>query len=95
MLLRCFGWQKRKRDDHTLSYADSLAKTVSENIEATPLKRRILFAGFVARMGEERLPRGVILGELIGVKGYSGGQEKDWMLRLEENMTEVGIKFEE
>ena len=30
MLLRCLGWQKRKRDDHTLSYADALAKTASE-----------------------------------------------------------------
>ena len=26
MLLRCLGWRKRKRDDHTLSYADALAK---------------------------------------------------------------------
>ena len=39
------------------SYADGLAKTASENIEATVRKRRILFAGFVARMGEESLPR--------------------------------------
>ena len=34
MLLRCLGWRKRKRDDHTLPYADALAKTVSESIEA-------------------------------------------------------------
>ena len=25
MILRCLGWWKRKRDDHTLSYADALA----------------------------------------------------------------------
>ena len=31
MLLRCPGWRKRKRDDHTLSYADALAKTASEH----------------------------------------------------------------
>ena len=35
MLLRCLGWRERKRDDHTLSYADALAKTASENIEAS------------------------------------------------------------
>ena len=29
MLLRCLGWRKRKRDDHTLSYAGALAKTAS------------------------------------------------------------------
>ena len=69
----------RHRGDrrYTLSYADALAKTASESIEAIVRKRRILFAGFVARRGEERLPQ-VIFGELVGGKGYSGGQEKDW-----------------
>ena len=77
MLLRCLEWRKWKRDDHTLSYADALAKTASRSIEAIVLERRILFAGFVARMGEERLPQRVMFGELVGGKGYSGGQEKD------------------
>ena len=58
VLLRCLGWRQRKRDDHTLSYADVLAKTSSESIEAIVRKQRILFGGFVARMGEERLHRG-------------------------------------
>ena len=39
MLLRCLGCPKRKRDDHTLSYADALAKTAFESIEATVLQR--------------------------------------------------------
>ena len=50
MLLRCLGWRKRKRDDHALSYADALAEAASESIEGKGRKRRILFAGFVARM---------------------------------------------
>ena len=58
MLLGCFGWLKRKRDDHTLSYANALAKTDSENIETTVRRMRILFAGFVARTGKERLEGG-------------------------------------
>ena len=37
---RCLGWWKRKRDDHTLSYADALAKTASESIEAKVRKHR-------------------------------------------------------
>ena len=69
MLLRCLGWWKQKRDDHTLSYTDALAKTASESIEATVGKRRLLFARFVARMGEERLPQRVMFGELVGGKG--------------------------
>ena len=30
MLPQCLGWRKRKRDDHTPSYADVLAKKASE-----------------------------------------------------------------
>ena len=57
-------------------------------------KRRILFAGFVARMGEERLPQRVIFGELVGGKGYSRGQEKDRLGHLKEDMSVFGKKFE-
>ena len=70
MPLRCLGWRKRKRASRTLSYADALAKTASESIEATVRKRRILFAGFVVRMGKERLPQRVMFAELVGGKGY-------------------------
>ena len=77
MLLRCVGWRKRNRDDHILSYADALDKTASASIEAIVGKRGILFAGFVARMGEERVPQRVVFGEIVGGKDYSGGQEKD------------------
>ena len=62
MLLRCVEWRKRKRDDHTLPYTDALANTASESIEAIVRKRRILFVGFVARMGEERLRQMVSTG---------------------------------
>ena len=57
-------------------------------------KRRILFAGFVARMGEERLPQRVMFGEFAGGKGYSGGQEKDWMDHLKEDMSVLGMKLD-
>ena len=87
IFLRCLGWRKRKRDDHTLSYANALAKTASESIEAIVRKRRILFAGFVARMREDRLPQRVMFGELVGGRGYSGAQEKDWMVHLKEDMS--------
>ena len=51
MLLRFLGCRKRNRDDHTLSYADALAKTASESIEAIVRKRRTLFARFVRTYG--------------------------------------------
>ena len=87
-------WRKRKGDDHTLSHADALAKTASESIEAIVRKRRMLFGGFVARVGEERLPQRVMFGELVGGKGYSGGQEKDWLVHLKDDMLVFGMKFE-
>ena len=87
MLLRCLGWRKRKRGDHTLSYADAVAKTASESIEAIVRKRRISFSGFLARMEEERLIQRVMFGELVGGEGYAGGQERDWMAHLKEDMS--------
>ena len=46
-----------------LSYADGLAKTGCENVEATVPKRKKLVAGYVARMDNERLPKRVLFGE--------------------------------
>ena len=34
MPLRRFGWRKRKRDDHTLSYPDAFAKTDAYSIRS-------------------------------------------------------------
>ena len=53
-----------------------------------------MVAGFVARMGEERLPRRVMFGEMLEGKGYSGGQEWGWIKDLEENLKEFYIKSE-
>ena len=94
MLLQCLGLRKRKRDNHTLSYADALARTASEIIEAIVRKRRILFAGFVTRMGKERLPKRVMFGELVWDERYSEGKEKNWIAYLKEDMSVVGMKFE-
>ena len=53
-----------------------------------------MFVGFVARMGEERLPRRVKFREMLGDRCYSGGQESDWIKDLEEDLKAFGIKFE-
>ena len=55
-LTRCIGWRKHNRADHPISYLGTLIKTGSESIEATLRRRRILLAGFVARMENTRLP---------------------------------------
>ena len=45
-------------------------------------------------MGEERLPQRVMFGKLVGGKGYSGEQEKDWLVHLKDDMSVFGMKFE-
>ena len=37
-------------------------------------RRRILFAGFMARMEDMRLPKCVMFGKLVGGSGCVGGQ---------------------
>ena len=78
-LTRCIGWRKHNRADHPISYLATLVKTRSESIKATLRRRRILFAGFVARMEDTRLPKCVMFGEMVGGAGCVGGQEKEWM----------------
>ena len=68
-LTRGIGWRNNNRADHPISHLDTLIKTGSENINATLRRRRILFAGFVARMEDTRLPKCVMLGELVGGGG--------------------------
>ena len=52
-----------------------------------------MFAGFVARIGRELLPRRMF-GAMLGGKGYSRGQEWDWMKNFEEDLKAFGIKGE-
>ena len=42
-------------------------------------RKRKLFPGFVARMEDTRPPKSVMFGELVGGAGCVGGQEKEWM----------------
>ena len=80
-LTRCIGWRKHNRANHPISYLETLVKTGSESIEATLRRRRILFAGFVARMEDTRLPKCVMFREMVGGAGCVGGQIKrvDWV----------------
>ena len=90
-LTRCIGWRKNNRADHPISYLDTLLKTGSESIEATLRRRRILFAGFVARMEDTRLPKCVMFGEMVGGAGCAGGQKKEWMGCFLDDLRAFGI----
>ena len=64
---------KHNRTDPLLFYLDTLVKTGSEGIKAVLRKRRILFARFVARMEDTRLPKCVVFRELVGGAVSAGG----------------------
>ena len=68
-----------------LSYLEVLLRTDCECIEATVMKKRILhYAGRVARMHDDRLPKIVMRGEMVGGKRKRGQPAK----RLEHRVTE-------
>ena len=70
-LTRCIDLRINNRTDD-----NPITKTESESIEAVMRRRRILFAGFVARKEDTRLPNCVVFGELVGGAICVGGQGK-------------------
>ena len=94
-LTRCIGWRKHSRADHLISYLYTLNKTGSESIEATLRRRRILFAGLMARMGDTRLPNCGIFGEMVGGACCVKGQEKEWMGCFLDDLRAFGINADQ
>ena len=94
ILLRCLRWRKQKRDDHACCTPTRLPRQTPSTLRRRCGDRGYCLAGFVTLMGEGRLPRRVMFGELVGDTSYSERQEKARMVRLEEDKTELGMKFE-
>ena len=95
-LTRCIGWRNNNRTDHPISYLDTTLKTGSESIEATLRRRRVLFAGFVARMGDTRLSKYAMFGELIGGgRGLRGGGRKKSGWGLLDDLRAFGINADQ
>ena len=94
-LTRCIGWRKHNRADHPISDLVTLVKTGSESIEATLRRRRITFAGFVARMEDTKLPKCVMFGEIVGCAGCVGDQEKEWMGCFLDDLRAFGINADQ
>ena len=70
-------------------------KTGSESIEATLRRRRILFAGFVARMEDTRLPKCAMFGEMVRGAGCVGGQENEWIGCFLDDLRAFGINADQ
>ena len=87
--------EKNNRADHPISYLDTFTKTGSESIEVTLRRRRILFAGFVARMEDTRLPKCMMFVELVGGAGCGGSQDKEWMGCFLDDLRGFGINADQ
>ena len=80
---------------HPIFYLDTLMKTGSGSIEANLRMRRILFAGFVARMEDTRLPKCVMFRVLVGGAGCVGGEEKESMGCFLDDLKAFGINADQ
>ena len=94
-LTRRIGWRKHNLAGHPISYLDTLTKTGSESIEAILRRRRILLAGYVARMEDTRLPKSVMFEELLGGASCVEGQEKEWMGYFLDDLRAFGINTDQ
>ena len=76
-LLRILGAWCKSLNKRILSYKDALQRTERESIETTVRTRRLLWSRALFRMGDLRLPKRVMSGELenAGRRG-PGGKEK-------------------
>ena len=79
MLLPILGAWCKSPSKRILSYKDALQRTEYESIETTVRTRRSLRAGALLRMGDNRLPKRVMSGEIenAGKRG-PGEKEKEW-----------------
>ena len=77
---------------HILSYKDALHRTQCESIETTVRTRRLLWAGALLRMGDHRLPKRVMSGELenAGKRGPVG-KEKEWTDCVADDLRLFGV----
>ena len=71
-----YCWRKKNRIDHSISYLDTLMKTLSESIVVIMRRRWILFNGFVPRMEHTRLSKCGMIGEIVGGRGLCEGTGK-------------------
>lgn len=93
-LQRLLGFKKKEYTDHPLAYHIILKKTKCESIEATIRRRRILEAGRILRMSDDRLPKMMLFGELAAGKRRVGGQLKTWRRCLREDLATFEIDVE-
>ena len=90
--VRILGAWCKSPNKRILSYKDALHRTQCESIETTVRTRRLLWAGALLRMGDHRLPKRLMSGELenAGKRG-PGGKEKEWTDCVADDLRLFGV----
>ena len=70
-------------------------KMGNKSIEAIMRRRWILFAGVVVRMEDARLPKCVVLEELVGGEGCVRGQQNVWIGCLLDNLRALSVNTDQ
>ena len=95
ILLRILGAWCKSPNTRVLSYKDALQRTECEIIVTTVRTRRLLWAGAVLRMGDHKLPKRVMSGELENAgKHGPGGKGKEWTDCVADNIRLFGITMD-
>ena len=81
---RAIKWQDR------ITNAEVLERSQSTGIEALLIAAQLRWAGHVWRMGDERIPKQLLYGELWGSGRHRGGQRKRFKDTLKHNMKQCG-----
>jgi hypothetical protein len=90
LLIQTLGLWKKKETDRPRSYSSILKEYDCVSMEATLKWRRLKWAGSVIRMGDNRLPKIMMFGELVGGVRSRGGQIGQWRTELLGDMTDFG-----
>ena len=72
-----------------------LERSQSTGIEALLIAAQLRWAGHVWRMGDERIPKQLLYGELGEGRRHRGGQRKRFKDTLKYNMKQCGISVDQ
>ena len=91
-LLQILGAWSKSPNKRILSYNHALQRTQCESIETTVRTSRLLWVGALLRMGDHRLPKRVMSGELknAGKRG-PGRKEKEWTDCVADDLRQFGV----
>ena len=82
-------WQDR------ITNAEVLERSQSTGIEALLIASQLRWAGHVWRMGDERIPKQLLHGELWEGESHRGGRRKRFKDTLKHNMKQCGINADQ